>query len=260
MLLVIELSLDEFLEGKEKLEGKFLTLNNPSLKDAANFLARYRAYYTTIIYANCEASYRGRSRAELDRADRLIIVKPDGTVLVHEGKKREPINWQPPGSRTSYRLREDVLVLRSVRDRPREELEIYLYAIYFILMAKLGVTGIEIEITEKKLVEYAMKNPEIIEEGFRPIRTEVQTPFGFIDLLGEDKERNLVIIEFKRITAQVEAVYQLMRYVDFMKSNTGRTIRGILAAPKATDSALIMLKRYGLEFRKIPIKKIFHKD
>jgi len=254
---VIMLPLDKFLAGKSQNEGKYLVLNNPTLKDATEFLTKHRAYYTTIIYANCEASYKGRSRAELDRADRLIIIKPDGTVLVHESKKREPINWQPPGSRTSYKLMEDVLILKSVRDRPREELLIYLYTVYFILLAKLGATGLEIEITEKKIVEYALKHPEIIEEGFRPIRTEVPTPYGFIDLLGEDKDRNLVVVEFKRITAQVEAVYQLMRYIDHIKSNTGRTVRGILVAPKATDSAILMLRKHGLEFRKIPIHKIF---
>lgn len=103
------------------------------------------------------------------------------------------------------------------------------------------------------MVNEVMRNPSLIEEGFKPIRSEVETPYGKIDLIGEDFQGNTVIIEFKRSTAQLQAVSQLKRYVDYYKS-MGKSVRGILVAPSITSSARKLLTEYGLEFRKLKPK------
>ena len=234
----------------------FLSKIDPS--EAVRELNKRKSAFTIIIYASFEADYKGRSRAYLPMGNRIIIIKPDGTILIHEGKKREPVNWQPPGSRVSFIIRDNQLLIKSIRDRPRETLLIRVKELYFIAFVKLDTTGIESDVSEKKLVEKVLLKPELIEEGFRPIRTEVQTPFGYIDLVGEDKDGRLVVVEFKRVTAQVDAVYQLMRYIQHMKSNTRREIRGILVAPSITDRGKIIAKRYGLEFKKINVKELFN--
>lgn len=236
----------------------FNFMSGVSISDAVAELNKRKSIYTIIIYANFEANYRGRSKSYLPEGNRIIMIKPDGTILIHEGKKREPVNWQPPGSRVIFMNKEDHLVVRSIRDRPKEELLIHIKNLYFIVFVKLDTTGIESEVSEKKIVEKVLLRPDLIEEGFRPIRTEVQTPFGYIDLIGEDKDGRLVVLEFKRVTAQVDAVYQLMRYVEHMKTNTKREVRGILVAPSITDRGKIIVKRYGLEFKKINVKDLFH--
>ncbi len=235
----------------------FSFLSEISLKEAARELNEKKSIFTIIIYANFEADYKGRSKAYLPRGNRIIMIKPDGTILIHEGRKREPVNWQPPGSRVSFIVRNNNLIIKSIRDRPREELLINIKNLHFIVFVKLDTTGIESDISEKTMVEKILIRPSLIEDGFRPIRTEVQTPFGYIDLIGEDKDGRLVVLEFKRVTAQVDAVYQLMRYVEHMKSNTKREVRGILVAPSITDRGKLIVKRYGLEFKKIDIKDIF---
>ena len=50
------------------------------------------------IFARCRVHHDGRAKSELGPGDRIIIVKPDGSFLIHQGEKREPVNWQPPGS------------------------------------------------------------------------------------------------------------------------------------------------------------------
>ncbi len=72
--------------------------------------------------------------------------------------------------------------------------------------------------SESEMVDEVVRNPGIIEDGFKLIGKEVETPYGKVDLVGEDSEGNTVIIEFKRSTAQLQAVSQLKRYVDYYKS------------------------------------------
>jgi Predicted nuclease of the RecB family len=74
---------------------------------------------------------------------------------------------------------------------------------------------------------------------------------GSIDILGEDKLGNLVVVEVKRGEASPEAVHQLKRYVEYIKGkNPGRGVRGILVATGISTSAYRYLKDYGLEFRR----------
>jgi RecB family endonuclease NucS len=94
------------------------------------------------------------------------------------------------------------------------------------------------------------ENHEAIEEGFKPIAQEKPTSKGVIDILGKDKNGNLVILELKRRRANLDAVSQLKRYVDTMKEET-KNLRGILVAPSITENAFNLLKESGMEFREI---------
>ena len=94
------------------------------------------------------------------------------------------------------------------------------------------------------------EHPEVIEEGFKPITQEKSTSKGVIDMLGKDKNGNLVVLELKRRRANLDAVSQLKRYVDTMKKET-KNLRGILVAPSITENAFNLLKENGMEFKKI---------
>jgi hypothetical protein len=82
-----------------------------------------------------------------------------------------------------------------------------------------------------------------------PVSQEEQTAYGFIDVLGTDKDGTLTVVECKRYVADLSAVTQLRRYVEKLCASKGISkVRGILAAPKITQNAEQMLKDWGYSF------------
>ena len=60
-----------------------------------------------------------------------------------------------------------------------------------------------------------------------------------------------MVVELKRAKANHEAVHQLSRYVQSVKTVWSGAVRGILAAPAVTAPALNRLGALGLEFREV---------
>ena len=202
------------------------------------------------IFARCRVHYDGRAKSELGPGDRVIIVKPDGSFLIHQKEKREPVNWQPPGSVVKLELREKP-VLVSVRRKPRETLEVELDEVYLITVfhaedyEELALTG-----SEAEMAELIFENPEVIEPGFKPLYREKPIKHGIVDVLGVDRDGNLVVLELKRRRAELHAVSQLKRYVETLREEH-ENVRGILVAPSLTSGAKKLLEKEGLEFRKL---------
>lgn len=202
------------------------------------------------IFARCRVHYDGRAKSELGPGDRVIIVKPDGSFLIHQKEKREPVNWQPPGSVVRLELREKP-VLVSVRRKPRETLEVELEEVYLITVfhaedyEELALTG-----SEAEMAELIFENPEVIELGFKPLYREKPIKHGIVDVLGVDSEGNIVVLELKRRRADLHAVSQLKRYVETLREEHEK-VRGILVAPSLTSGAKKLLEKEGLEFRKL---------
>jgi len=202
------------------------------------------------IFARCRVHYDGRAKSELGPGDRVIIVKPDGSFLIHQKEKREPVNWQPPGSVVRLELRERP-VLVSVRRKPRETLEVELEEVYLITVfhaedyEELALTG-----SEAEMAELIFENPEVIEPGFKPLYREKPIKHGIVDVLGVDRDGNLVVLELKRRRADLHAVSQLKRYVETLREEH-ENVRGILVAPSLTSGAKKLLEKEGLEFRKL---------
>ena len=227
-------------------------LLNPTVKDAAQFISRYKSSRVIVIYGQVEATYSGRAAAQLRLMPRLIITKPDGVLMVHEGYREKPVIWNPPGSQLFVSVDGDVLVLRSIRYSPREYVTIRIHKVYMVSSMEIGLTeDFKVIGTEKDVVDAIMANPSLVEDGFKVLSREYETMVGSIDILGEDKLGNLVVVEVKRGEASPEAVHQLKRYVEYIKGkNPGRGVRGILVATGISTSAYRYLKDYGLEFRR----------
>src|SRR5690606_41479033 len=50
-----------------------------------------------LVVARCSARYTGRLSAHLPLATRVLIVKADGSVLLHsDGGSYKPLNWMSP--------------------------------------------------------------------------------------------------------------------------------------------------------------------
>ncbi len=105
-------------------------------------------------------------RVELKEGDRVILIKPDGSFLIHTNTKREPVNWQPPGSIISWELKGGEIVLKSVRKKPREILEVELLKVYPACSFKCGdYEELNLTGSEAEMAELIFKNPSLIEKG-----------------------------------------------------------------------------------------------
>lgn len=208
---------------------------------------------TIILFCNCKIRYSGRAESFLDWGDRVIMIKSDNALLVHQPTGNAPINYMKPGTTHIMRLANDQLGLTSQNLAMKERMDITIQHVHHYNSHKLedGAT-IAIQGTEADMSNMIYDNPEMIEEGFKPVNQEEQTKYGFIDVLGVDKNGTLTVVECKRYRAELSAVTQLRRYVEKLMVSKGiSTIRGILAAPKITTNAKQMLEDWGYTFKEI---------
>jgi len=239
---------------------KYKILEKPTFENAYDLIQEaLRKRATLIIYACCRVEYEGRALSELDWGERIIMIKPDGAFLIHQDKKVEPVNWQPPKSKTKSYLRDDHLFLESRRRTPKELLTAEINKIQFISYANIeDYEELEQAGYEKDMGDMIMEKPHLIEEGFIPTAREYSVEHGFIDILGKDSANNLMILELKARKAGVSAVKQLRRYIQDMENTDNdylreveaekKKIRGLLVAPSIMDDALELIEEEGIEF------------
>jgi hypothetical protein len=103
--------------------------------------------------------------------------------------------------------------------------------------------------SEEDMQRAILVEPEIVELGFKPITYEKRVEPGFVDVYGIDRDGRLVVIEIKRRTAGRDAVFQLARYVDSIRSTVNREVRGLLVAPRLGKGVQRILVTLGLDFR-----------
>jgi len=218
---------------------------------------------TLMIIGECQVDYRGRAQSFLDWGQRLILLKQDGNLLVHQPVMREPVNWQPNGSITTFVLnKKKLLELRSKHKKPPEKMTITFRSLDTVLIRQLiDKSSLIIAGMETDVVNQIMQNPNIIEEGLRIAKREKTVKSGLIDLYCFDKNHVPTIIEVKRSIGNISAVQQLRMYVNDIKGDIENApVRGILCAPRIPDMAKHLLTDYGLEWREIERKVMLPDD
>jgi RecB family endonuclease NucS len=230
---------------------------NPSLEEAAEAVkAATSGRKALIVAGNCWVEYQGRASSTLELGERILIVKEDGSVLVHRSKGYEPVNWQPPGSVFYTSHRKGVLTLKAVRRRPHEAITVFFDHVYLIAVLSLVDKGeFSLYASEEDMQRAILLQPSIVEEGFKIISYEKRVEPGFIDVYGIDTKGRMVIIEIKRKTAGKEAVLQLEKYVDSVKNVVNREIRGILVAPQLAKGVQKLLVTLGLDYKQLDPRK-----
>ena len=230
---------------------------NSTPSDALKFIEKYHKSKPDktilLIIGDCMIDYRGRARSFLDWGDRIIIIKQDGAVLVHQPIMREPVNWQPSGSKTDFNVKDEHLILKSRHLRPPEKMKITFRTLKLLATsslkdkAKLIISGMETDV-----VNEIVSNPEIIEEGLRISKREKHVKSGMIDLFCYDFTHIPVVIEVKRSLATISAVQQLRMYVNDIKKDVDTAkVRGILCAPRIPDMIKKLLSDYNLEWKEV---------
>jgi len=203
------------------------------------------------IHGRCTVDYEGRASSTLGPGDRLVVCKPDGTVLVHTDEGREPVNWQPPDSEQAVSLAEGDLRLHSERTSPEETLTVeFLRVDHLVAYRAVDEEELSLSGTEADLRERLLDAPDLIEAGFEPRATERDTAAGAVDVYGEDADGRPVAVELKRRRVGPDAVGQLNRYVDALdrELHADAEVRGVLVAPSVTDRARELLAERGLGF------------
>lgn len=231
------------------------TLSRPDPETARQAVAEAldRGDLVTIV-GRCTVDYEGRAASTLGPGDRHVMLKPDGTAMVHTATGRQPVNWQPPGSEHAVDVEDGRLVVRSTRATPDERLEVAFETVLQVSAFDLtDEADVALSGTHEDLKERVLDEPDLVEPGFTPLATERATPAGAVDVYGEDADGRAVVLELKRSRAGPDAVGQLERYVRAVRRDLhdDADVRGVLVAPSVTDRARRLLGERGLEFAQV---------
>jgi len=206
------------------------------------------------IFGRGFVEYKGRARAEsAGFFDSITMIKPDGSLNVHKRNGVRAVNWQPTGSQIKISLDEENRLCLTVTSKKavNEVLTAVFDEIFQIICFRAEADkGLVLKGTESDITRIFVKNPFLIEEGFKVTASEFETDFGFIDILGFDAKGMLTVCEVKRRTAGPKAVQQLKRYVDHFTTREKRKVRGILIAPDASKKARNYLRTHKFDFLK----------
>src|SRR5438034_1606004 len=193
-----------------------------------------------LVVARCEVTYTGRLTATLPEAVRLLVLKSDGSVLVHDDSGAyKPLNWMTPP--TVIEESDDTIVVRKRAGRTEDQLEIRLAEVLSDVTHDMGESAaLQKDGIERHLQEELAARPDVLGEGLRLVRREWPTDIGPVDLMCRDAEDGWVAVEIKRV-ATIEAVEQLCRYLERIRSDPALSdARGILAAQRFKPQAIVL--------------------
>ena len=199
-----------------------------------------------LLVARCEVTYSGRLDAFLPEAVRLLMLKSDGSVLVHaDSGGYKPLNWMTPP--TVIEEEDALLVVRKRAGRTEDRLEIRIAEVLSDLDVPMDeVAGLEKDGVERHLQEALAAAPGRLEDELRLDRREWMTEIGPVDLMCRDCDDGWVAVEIKRV-GTIEAVEQLTRYLGFIRADPAKErCRGILAAQSFKPQAVTLAESRGI--------------
>jgi len=203
-----------------------------------------------LIVARCQVRYSGRLDALLPEALRLIIVKGDGSVLVHaDTGGYKPLNWMTPP--TMIEESGNLIIVRKRAGAAEDRLQIMISEVLDDVSHDMGSpddeTALAKDGVEAHLQELLAEHPGRCGEGFRLVRREWPTDIGPVDLMCRDAEENWIAVEIKRV-AGIDAVEQLTRYLERIRYDPAfANCRGVLAAQAIKRQARVLAESRGID-------------
>ncbi|MDO9496419.1 MAG: endonuclease NucS [Nocardioides sp.] len=208
-----------------------------------------------LVVARCQIDYAGRLTAHLPMATRVLMIKADGSDLVHsDGDSYKPLNWMSP----PCTLRESVVddddgvewVEWTVTSKTDDTLRILIEEIVHDSSHDLGIDpGLQKDGVEKHLQKLLADHPATLAEGLTLVRREYPTAIGPVDLMCRDAAGTSVAVEIKR-RGDIDGVEQLTRYLELLNRDpllTGNgAVRGIFAAQEIKPQARVLATDRGI--------------
>ena len=202
-----------------------------------------------LIVARCEVSYTGRLAAFLPESTRLVIVKDDGSLLVHaDAGGYKPLNWMTPPTVIEEEGEPlERMLVRKRAGKSEDQLEIRILELLSDVSHEMGeAAALEKDGVERDLQEALAANPRLLGEELHLVRREWATDVGPVDLMCRDDNGGWVAVEIKRI-GTIEAVEQLSRYLECIRVDPAKAAcRGILAAQKLKPQAAALATARGI--------------
>ncbi len=194
-----------------------------------------------LVIATCSVDYVGRLTAHLPLATRLLMVKADGSVLVHSDTGGyKPLMWMTPPC--TLAVEDDVW---TVTNKGGEQLVISVEEVLSDVGHELGLDpGLVKDGVEKQLQALLADQCHVLGEGFTLVQREYATDIGPVDLLCRDADGAHVIVEVKR-HAEIDGVEQLTRYLQRVSTVLG-DVKGVLAAQSFKPQAKVLAADRGI--------------
>jgi hypothetical protein len=207
------------------------------------------------VVAECSVDYAGRLSAHLDPARRVLMLKADGSVLVHaDGGSYKPLNWMsPPCSLVAEEPEEDVAALgvrevwRVTHGKTGDVLVIRIHELLIDEQVELGVDpGLVKDGVEADLQRLLAEQIELLGEGHSLVRREYMTAIGPVDILARDSGGSSVAVEIKR-RGDIDGVEQLTRYLELMNRDPHLApVAGVFAAQEIKPQARTLAEDRGI--------------
>jgi RecB family endonuclease NucS len=198
-----------------------------------------------LIVARCEVNYSGRLTARLPEALRLLMIKSDGSVMVHADTGGfKPQNWMTPPTVIEEEPGRIVVRKRGGED----QLDIRVVEVLSDVTHDMGeAAALEKDGVEAHLQELLADRPDWCGEGFRLVKREWPTDIGPVDLMCRDEHDGWVAVEIKRV-GTIDAVEQLSRYLERIRLDPSRSdCRGVLAAELIKPQARVLAESRGID-------------
>ncbi len=208
-----------------------------------------------LVIARCSADYSGRLNAHLPLATRLVLVKADGSVLLHsDGGSYKPLNWMSPPCSLSVAAPDAEARERGVEQvwsvqhaKSDDRLVIELHEVLHDSAHELGVDpGLIKDGVEAHLQVMLAAQIELLGSGHSLVRREYPTAIGPVDILARDASGGTVAVEIKR-RGDIDGVEQLTRYLELLNRDPHLApVRGVFAAQEIKPQARVLARDRGI--------------
>ena len=208
-----------------------------------------------VVIAECSVDYEGRLQAHLPLATRLLLVKADGSVLVHsDGGSYKPLNWMSPPCAMAEVDPEDHERAEGVESvwlvqhaKSEDRLRVLIHEVLHDSSHQLGVDpGLIKDGVEAHLQKLLAEHIHTLGDGWSLVRREYMTAIGPVDILCRDASGASVAVEIKR-RGDIDGVEQLTRYLELMNRDPHLApVTGIFAAQEIKPQARTLATDRGI--------------
>ena len=208
-----------------------------------------------LVIARCSVDYAGRLSAHLPLATRLLVVKADGSVLVHsDSLSYKPLNWMSPPCTIAVQEPDEeqmdagvTQVWRVAQAKTNDLLVISIHEILHETSHELGIDpGLQKDGAESHLQKLLAEQIELLGDGYRLVRREYMTAIGPVDILATDAGGASVAVEIKR-RGDIDGVEQLTRYLELMNRDPALApVTGVYAAQEIKPQARTLAEDRGI--------------